>query len=171
MCQLLLFQKRTRSIIPDEIMKVRWAYEQRAKGMSLLKIIETMNAMGWRTREGKLWQQAVMSRMLRKPAYKGVTYAYRNVYEHVHTGEKKIKRYSKDRREILLDDTGAVTPPAVSKELWRLVNSLMDVAKERSARNLDNYEYFTLAGGYIRCAYCHGAIVVRHAGKTNIHPH
>lgn len=138
--------ERKHVIDEKEAAVVRRVFAALDAGQSLHAVVKSLNADGYRTKNGKMWVAQSIKRMVAHPAYKGWTVADR--WKWVRDG--KVASRPKDEW-IILDDTGATTPQIVTPELWDRVNARVTQNKGDQTRNRNR---FYLLRGRIYCARC-----------------
>jgi len=124
---------------------VQRMFEMVAHGDSCFKIARTLNEESIPTKSGKKWEARTVSRVVRNPAYIGITYFGQ-------TSGKDRKATPKENWHVLTD----VTPAIISKELF-------DQAQDALARSRElhpgkaQHEYSLT--GFVVCGYCGSPLV------------
>lgn len=118
---------------------VRRIFSEYAAGKSSKKIYQDLNAEGYRTQYGNLWQASSIQRILRNEKYVGI-YTYKN---------------------LIRDDKGI--PPIIEKELWEKVQKMLD--KNRQAPAAKKTEGGFLLTGKLFCGRC-GALMIGDSGTS-----
>lgn len=144
-----------RLVNEDEAAVVRDLYQMVADGVSLCALTKRLNErgipssgasrIGFKDGRSPKWHRASIRRLLRNPAYKGLSFAYR------------FKRESKQRQITLPEEKwvkleGDQTPAIVSEELWEIANKRLKENKGAATRN--ERRPFLLRGRII-CPTCH----------------
>jgi DNA invertase Pin-like site-specific DNA recombinase len=95
--------------VPEEAELVRDWYKRIADGETLRSIANQANQQGLRTRNGKLWQGAVIGRMLRRPLYLGLR-KHRGEVVGKGNWEPIIDQDTFDRANAILSDPKRIPP-------------------------------------------------------------
>ncbi len=120
-----------------------WYTEDR---MTLNSVVCQLRTLGVPSPKGNAtWGRGTLQKILRNPAYKGVTYAYR--WERSKSGNKRVVERPQNEW-VKLD---GATPAIVSNELWDLAQVRLDRNKELACRNTKR-EY--LLRSYLFCSNC-----------------
>ena len=116
-----------------------------ASGDSCFKIARVLNSEGVPTKSDKQWEARTVGRVVRNPAYMGVTYFGR-------TSGKKHEKTAEESWYVLPD----VTPAIISKELFDRAQTALARSKElRPGRAKHEYPLIGLAV----CGYCGSPLV------------
>jgi len=140
-----LKEDKKRIPIEHEAMVVQRMFEMVANGIGCFKIARTLNEESIPTKSGKKCETMTVSRIVRNPAYTGVTYF--GV-----TSGKEHKATPKETWHVLPD----VTPAIISKELFEKVQDVLDKRKElRPGKAMHEYPLT----GFTVCGHCGRPIV------------
>ena len=131
--------------IEREARVVERMFEMVAEGYSCFKIARILNEEGIPTKSGRKWEAPTIRRIVRNPAYMGITYFGQ-------TSGKKRKKKPKESWYVLPD----VTPAIVSKELFERVQNAVAKSKELHPGKA-KHEY--LLSGFAVCGYCESPLV------------
>jgi len=124
---------------------VQRMFEMVAQGVSCFKIARTLNEESIPTKSGKKWEARTVSRIVRNPAYTGITYF--GV-----TSGKERKATSKESWHVLPN----VTPGIISKELFEQAQAAL--AKSRELHPGKAMHEYPLTG-FAVCGYCGSPLV------------
>lgn len=113
-----------------------------------------LNDRGYRTREGGLFSDTTIDRLLRDPTAKGM----RRANYTKSRGQKKHWDYKPSSDWVLIE-----CPAIVSEELWNECNQYLDL--QRKTRNKPGRRTDFLLAGYIRC-HCGDKMYVYHEAPT-----
>jgi site-specific DNA recombinase len=124
---------------------VKRMFEMVANGDSSFKIARTLNEESIPTKSGKKWEARTVSRIVRNPAYMGITYF----------GQTSGKNHEKKPQESwhVLPD---VTPAIISKELFEQVQAALAKSKELHPGKAKHEYPIT---GFAVCRYCGSPLV------------
>ncbi len=140
-----LREYKKRIPLEHEAKIVQCMFEMVAQGNSCFKIARTLNEESVPTKAGKKWEARTVSRIVRNPAYKGITYF--GV-----TSGKEHKATPKETWNVLPN----VTPAIISKELFEQVQTALDKSKElHPGKAIREYPLT----GYSVCGYCGSPLV------------
>jgi len=131
--------------IEREAKIVRRVFEMVAEGYSCFKIARILNEEGVTTKSGKKWEACTVSRMVRNPAYTGVTYFGK-------TSGKNREKQPQESWYVLPD----VTPAIIGKELFERAQAAMARSRELH-RGKAKHEYPLT--GFTVCGYCGSPLV------------
>ncbi len=137
------YKKRTP--IEREAKIVQRMFEMVANGDSCFKIARTLNEESIPSKSGKKWEARTVSRIVRNPAYTGITYFGR-------TSGKDRKKTAEESWHVLPD----VTPAIISKELFERVQDALARSKELHPGK-SKHEYPIT--GFAVCGYCGSPLV------------
>jgi len=127
-------------------------FEMVASGDACFKIARTLNEASIPTKSGKSWEAPTVSRIVRNPAYIGITYFGK-------TSGKEHKSTPRESWHNLTD----VTPSIISKELFERAQTALARSKElHPGKALHEYP---LTGSVV-CGYC-GKPLVGHYLRSN----
>jgi site-specific DNA recombinase len=131
--------------IEREVKIVQRMFEMVAQGDSCFKIARTLNKENIPTKSNKKWEARTVSRLVRNPAYMGVTYFGQ-------TSGKDHKKQPQECWHVLPD----VTPAIISKELFERAQDALARSKELHPGKA-KHEYPLVGFGV--CGYCGTPIV------------
>lgn len=131
--------------IESEAKIVKRIFEMVVNGIGCFKIARILNEERIPTKSGKKWEARTVSRIVRNPAYMGVTYF--GV-----TSGKERKATPKESWRMLPD----VTPAIISKELFEQVQAALARSKELHPGR-PQHEYPLT--GFAVCGYCGSPLV------------
>ena len=131
--------------IENEAKIVRRMFEMVTNGVSCFKIARTLNEESIPTKSGKKWEARTVSRIVRNPAYMGITYF--GV-----TSGKERKAKPKESWHVLTN----VTPAIISKEIFEQAKAAL--AKSRELHPGRPQHEYTLTG-FAVCGYCGSSLV------------
>jgi site-specific DNA recombinase len=137
------YKKRTP--IESEANVVKRMFEMAANGDATFKIAKTLNQENIPTKTGKKWEARTVSRILRNPAYTGITYFGM-------TSGKERKQTPKESWHELPD----VTPAIIKKDLFNRVQKALERSKERHSGK-PKHEYSLT--GFAVCGDCGSPLV------------
>jgi site-specific DNA recombinase len=131
--------------IEREAKIVKRMFEMVANGDCCFKIARTLNAESIPSKSGKKWGARTINRIVRNPAYIGITYFGK-------TAGKERKVVPQEKWAILPD----VTPAIIDKELFERVQNALAKSKElHPGRSTHDYTLVGLA----RCTKCGSPLV------------
>ncbi len=131
--------------IEHEAQVVQRMFEMIAQGVSSFKIARILNEESVPTKANKKWEARTVSRIVRNPAYTGLTYF--GV-----TSGKEGKATPKESWHVLPN----ATPPIISKELFEQAQAALAKSKElRPGRSQHEYPLT----GFAVCGYCGSPLV------------
>jgi len=131
--------------IEREAKIVRRMFEMVAEGYSCFKIARILNEEGVRTKSGRKWEAPTVSRIVRNPAYMGITYFGQ-------TSGKNREKKPQESWYVLLD----VTPAIISKEMFERVQTALTKSKELHPGKAKHEYPLT---GFAVCGYCGSPLV------------
>lgn len=131
--------------IEREAKIVRRMFEMVAEGYSCFKIARILNEEGVTTKSSRKWEAPTVSRIVRNPAYMGITYFGKT------SGKNKEKK-PQESWYVLSD----VTPAIVSKELFERIQNALNKSKELHPGKA-KHEY--PLRGFAVCGYCGSPLV------------
>ena len=137
------YKKRTP--IEREAKVVQRMFEMVAQGDSCFKIARTLNKETIPTKSGKKWEARTVSRIVRNPAYMGVTYFGQ-------TSGKEHKKKPQESWHVLPD----VTPAIISKELFERAQDALARSKELHPGKAKHEYPLT---GFAVCGYCGSPLI------------
>lgn len=140
------YKKRTP--IERESQIVKRMFEMVADGKSCFSIARTLNEESIPTKSGKKWEARTVSRIVRNPAYMGLTYFGQ-------TSGKNHEKKSQESWHVLPD----VTPAIISKELFERAQAALARSKELHPGKAKHEYPLT---GFAVCGYC-GSPLVGHS--------
>jgi len=126
--------------IEHEAQVVKRMFEMVARGDSCFKIARTLNKESVLTKTGKKWEPRTISRIIRNPAYMGITYFGQ-------TSGKERKKTAKESWYLLPD----VTPAIISNELFERAQAALAKSKELHPGKATHEYPLT---GFAVCGYC-----------------
>jgi site-specific DNA recombinase len=131
--------------VEKEANVVKRIFEMVISGMPAAKVANVLNEEGITTKTGKKWRSSLITKIVRNPAYIGLTYY----------GMTKGKGHKKVNKEdwVLLPDA---TPAIISKELFDQAQEVKDKTKKLYS-NKTIYEY--LLRGFAICGECGSPLV------------
>ncbi len=124
---------------------VKRMFEMVVNGDGCFKIARTLNEEGVPTKSGKKWEARTVSRIVRNPAYMGITYFGQ-------TSGKNREKKPQESWYVLPD----VTPAIINKELFGRAQAALAKSKELHPGKA-KHEY-TLTG-FAVCGYCGSPLV------------
>jgi len=124
---------------------VQRMFEMVAQGKGCFKIARTLNEEGIATKAGKKWEARTVSRIVRNPAYIGITYF--GV-----TFGKERKATPKESWHVLPN----VTPAIISKELFEQAQAALAKSKELHPGKATHEYPLT---GFTVCGYCGSPLI------------
>ena len=137
------YKKRTP--IEHEAKIVQRMFEMVAQGDSCFKIARTLNEESIPTKSGKKWEARTVSRIVRNPAYMGITYFGQ-------TSGKEHKKTPQESWHVLPD----VTPAIISKELFERAQAALAKSKELHPGKAKHEYPLT---GFAICGYCGSPLI------------
>lgn len=155
----LAIDRETRKYVinEEEAPAIRFIFEQVMNGVGYARIIQQLNDMGYRTRNGKLFGKNSIYEILRNEKYKGVFVFNRRQGKDC-TG-KRNNHHMKDDEEIIRIP-GAIEP-IVDEHLFDAVTKIMASRRHATPRNAK--EVYLLAGK----AYCGECGHAMHGNRKN----
>jgi site-specific DNA recombinase len=124
---------------------VRRMFEMVAEGYSCFKIARTLNEEAIPTKSGKKWEARTISRIVRNPAYKGITYF----------GQSSRNKREKNPEESWYE-LPDVTPAIVSEGLFEHAQVALAKSKELHPGKAKHEYPMT---GFAVCGYCGSPLV------------
>ena len=140
-----LKDSKKRIPIENEAKIVQRMFEMVANGTSGFKVAKTLNENSIPSKSGKKWEARTVSRIVRNPAYIGITYFGQTI-------GKERKATQKETWHVLPD----VTPAIIGKELFEQAQAVLARSKELHPGKAQ-HEY-TLTG-FAVCSYCGSPLV------------
>lgn len=126
---------------------VRQIYKKYLEIESLRGVTQWLNTNGYRTRNGKTWAAATISRVLSNPTYSGKVWYNKRVSSKT-TG--RLKRRPKDEW-IIVDGNH---PSIIDSETFNRVQKILERQSQEPRRKMSEY----LLSGLVRCSKCGGAM-------------
>ncbi|MFE9078648.1 recombinase family protein [Bacillus mobilis] len=142
------------AINDEEATLVREIFELYSQGFGYIKIANTINDKGARTRKGVPWTFSTVSKMIKNPAYKG-TYTMQK-YGTVKVNGRKKKVINPKEKWVIFEDHH---PAIISHELWDKVND-KDPNKFKKKRRVSTTNELR---GITVCAHCGTAMSKRNS--------
>lgn len=141
-------------IVPEEAEIVRKMYELYLELHSLRKVRNAMNEQGYHNKQGKLFTEEVVGRVIRNEMHKGWVILNRH---HRDFDTKEIIQKDEEEWVIVKDDHEAI----VSEEVWDTVND--EIQSHRNSGNSGRGRKVgtDLLSGKMFCASC-GAVLWKH---------
>jgi len=136
---------KKRTPLEREAKVVRRMFEMVAEGNSCFKIAKILNEEGVATKSGGKWEAGTISRIVRNPAYMGITYFGQ-------TSGKDRKKKPQESWYVLPD----VTPAVISKECFERAQSALAKSKEVHSGKAKHEYRLT---GFAACGYCGSPLV------------
>ena len=133
-------EDKKRLPIAHEAKVVQHIFEMVAGGISCFKVARTLNEASIPTKSGKKWEACTVSRIIRNPAYTGITYFGM-------TSGKEHKATPKESWHALPN----VTPAIISKELFEQAQATLVKSKELHPGKVKHEYPLT---GFVVCGYC-----------------
>lgn len=134
------------------------------------KIAEILAGDGYFTRNGKVFSDTTLRKMIINPRYKGWYTANMSEVEDYKTHKKVSK--SKEEWVIYKDESGSI-PAIVSEEIWNKANEIHNERKSRWNKNVLNKEFYIQNRNYTSKIFCmeHNTTFIRTAsGKRKDNP-
>jgi len=131
--------------IEKEAKTVKRMFEMVSDGKSCFRIARTLNEESIPTKSGKKWEARTVSRIVRNPAYMGLTYFGQ-------TSGKNHEKKPKKSWYILPD----ITPAIISKELFERTQAALARSKELHPGRAQHEYPLT---GFAVCGYCGSPLV------------
>ncbi len=145
-------EDKKRIPIEHEAKVVQRVFEMVANGISCFKIAQTLNEASVPSKSGKKWEARTVSRIVRNPAYMGLTYFGM-------TAGKEHRATSKESWHVLPN----VTPAIISKELFEQTQAILNKSRELRPGKAQHEYPLT---GFAVCGYC-GKPIVGHYLRGN----
>ncbi|MGI8277391.1 recombinase family protein [Bacillus mycoides] len=142
------------AINDEEATLVQEIFELYSQGFGYIKIANTINDKGARTRKGAPWTFSTLSKMIKNPAYKG-TYTMQK-YGTVKVNGRKKKVINPKEKWVIFEDHH---PAIISNELWDKVND-KDPNKFKKKRRISTTNELR---GITVCAHCGTAMSKRNS--------
>jgi site-specific DNA recombinase len=136
---------KKRIALEREAKIVKRMFEMVANGDSCFKIARTLNQESIPTKSGKKWEARTVSRIVRNPAYTGITYFGQ-------TSGKEHKKTAQESWHILPD----VTPAIINQELFEQAQNALARSKELHPGKA-KHEYSLT--GFAVCGQCGSPLV------------
>lgn len=137
---------------------------------SFKKIAEILAGDGYFTRNGKVFSDTTLRKMIINPRYKGWYTANMSEVEDYKTHKKVSK--AKEEWVIYKDESGSI-PAIVSEEIWNKANEIHNERKSRWNKNALNKEFYIQNRNYTSKIFCmeHNTTFIRSAsGKRKDNP-
>ncbi len=134
------------------------------------KIAEILAGDGYFTRNGKVFSDTTLRKMIINPRYKGWYTANMSEVEDYKTHKKVSK--AKEEWVIYKDESGSI-PAIVSEEIWNKANEIHNERKSRWNKNVLNKEFYIQNRNYTSKIFCmeHNTTFIRTAsGKRKDNP-
>ena len=134
------------------------------------KIAEILAGDGYFTRNGKVFSDTTLRKMVINPRYKGWYTANMSEVEDYKTHKKVSK--AKEEWVIYKDESGSI-PAIVSEEIWNKANEIHNERKSRWNKNVLNKEFYIQNRNYTSKIFCmeHNTTFIRSAsGKRKDNP-
>lgn len=134
------------------------------------KIAEILAGDGYFTRNGKVFSDTTLRKMIINPRYKGWYTANMSEVEDYKTHKKVSK--AKEEWVIYKDESGSI-PAIVSEEIWNKANEIHNERKSRWNKNVLNKEFYIQNRNYTSKIFCmeHNTTFIRSAsGKRKDNP-
>jgi site-specific DNA recombinase len=146
------------AINEEEAALVREMFELYAQGFGYIKIANTINDKGDRTRKGEPWTYSTLCKMIKNPTYKG-TYTMQK-YTTVKVNGKKKKVINPKEKWVIFENHH---PAIISHELWDKVND-KDPNKFQKKRRISTTNELR---GITFCAHCGTAMSKKNNVRVN----
>ena len=138
----------------DEAPAVRTMFSMAAKGKSYSQIVEKLESLGYKTRQGDKFTYSTISCMLRNDKYYG-TYVYNRQDGKRRKNRVLIEKFEEERNSKAI-------PPIITKATFDKVQAMLDGRKACRPRQNVNSDY--ILTGYITCKSCGGSM----SGQSNV---
>lgn len=126
---------------------VRQIFSDFNNGVGTVTIARNLNAIGIKTKRGKLWENRTVKYILHNPVYIGK----------IRWNPEEITGLNYDHEKIMLVD--GVHEPLLTKELWDSVQEKLSLMKRtRKPREKSNPTPDYMLYGLIRCGSCGGTL-------------
>ncbi|MFC9419732.1 recombinase family protein [Bacillus mobilis] len=142
------------AIHDEEAALVREIFELYSQGFGYIKIANTINDKGARTRKGAPWTFSTLCKMIKNPAYKG-TYTMQK-YGTVKVNGRKKKVINPKEKWVIFENHH---PAIINYELWDMVND-KDPNKFKKKRRVSTSNELR---GITVCAHCGTAMSKRNS--------
>ncbi|HDX9630141.1 TPA: recombinase family protein [Bacillus cereus] len=142
------------AIHDEEAALVREIFELYSQGFGYIKIANTINDKGARTRKGAPWTFSTLCKMIKNPAYKG-TYTMQK-YGTVKVNGRKKKVINPKEKWVIFENHH---PAIINHELWDMVND-KDPNKFKKKRRVSTSNELR---GITVCAHCGTAMSKRNS--------
>jgi site-specific DNA recombinase len=140
-----LRDEKKRIPLEHEARTVQRMFEMVAGGFSCFKIARTLNEASIPSKSGKKWEARTVSRIVRNPAYMGITYFGM-------TSGKERKATPKESWHALTN----VTPAIISKDLFEQAQAALTRSKELHPGQAKHEYPLT---GFTKCEYCGSPLI------------
>ena len=150
------------------VRKIFYLYSSGEYGFK--KIAEILAGDGYFTRNGKVFSDTTLRKMIINPRYKGWYTANMSEVEDYKTHKKVSK--AKEEWVIYKDESGSI-PAIVSEEIWNKANEIHNERKSRWNKNVLNKEFYIQNRNYTSKIFCmeHNTTFIRSAsGKRKDNP-
>lgn len=134
------------------------------------RIAEILASEGYFTRNGKVFSDTTLRKMIINPRYKGWYTANMSEVEDYKTHKKVAK--SKDEWVMYKDESGSI-PAIVSEDIWNKANEIHTERKSKWNKNVLNKEFYIQNRNYTSKIFCaeHNTTFIRSAsGKRKDNP-
>ena len=155
-------ENNVRKVQPEEAAIVREIYERILAGGSILSIVGWLNGAGIGSqavrrgiefKDGRkpVWSTKGIRNMIRKPAYKGWTVAYREGRNKRRTNKYGTCYIKPEEEWMVLDDSGTTTPAIIDAAHWEQANDRLWANTGAYGRSLqEGREYLDAGPGVLR---------------------
>jgi len=140
-------EEKRRVVLEREAMVVRRMFEMVAQGKSCFSISRTLNEASIPTKTGKKWESRTVSRIVRNPAYCGITYFGRT---------KSVNGKQEPTPETSWTTLPDATPAIIDKDLFDRAQAALARSKELHPGRAQHDYPLT---GVARCGYCGSPLV------------
>ena len=146
------FDRETKKRVINELEAyvVRLGFGMRIARTNDYQIAVKLNEMGFRTKQGKLWQHRTVGRMLANESYAGVDYYGR--YRWRRLEDKKVEVTPQPAEEVVRIE--GYTPPIISRAVFERAQELRE--EPRAVVRAEKKEY--VLTGFSRCLTCGGRV-------------
>lgn len=150
------------SINSEEAAVVRLIYASYIETRSLLKVANSLNEKGFRSRQGAEWSAVTVHKIITNIFYKG---DYRYNYRDEHSGKRDWSIKDKDEWVI----TENHHEPIITDEQWAEANSILKRNYRGGYRRYDSYarNNVHMFAGLLKCGYC-GANMVANKDSRRV---
>ncbi|MBF0412876.1 MAG: recombinase family protein [Desulfamplus sp.] len=134
-------------IDPDEAETIRWIFEKYIENNSVRKVAILLNSKGIKTRQGELWPQTTIHRILKSPIYIGKTYYGKRKTDPV--SNKLVKQ-----EESSWTIVEAEHEPIISEDVFNKIQELLSSNAQKPTKTGRTY----LLSGLLKCGLCGGGM-------------